>query len=815
MSSKSLGDLFVSLSLRSTDFTKGVAAAADTVERFSGKAAAALNDISGGFSVLGGVAAGALALAATGAEKLSGVSTNAKTETEKLQRATTLLAVEVSEVLLPAVRAMTDGVLRLVGVWRSLDESTRENIGSLLGWSAALGAGLMGVSKGLVIFKGFFELAVVLAPALGAMLVPLLAVAAAMAGLLLLAGAIKSATGLTFAQVGEAFGSAAAWILKALGLVWDGVQAVLEAIETGFEVAFRGVVATVRAATKLILDTVLAVAGKIGSVMAPLARGGGANGIASAWESAQVATSDGLLEAFDRGVAALEQGARKAAKALPGALAQASLGSVGAIIDVKMIGNDLKSALQGAKEILGDAYKALGIEDVLNRLETFGKAGMPGSAADAAADAKRRDLSLGVMNTDMARLDAVDASRGAEAESLSGMGAFRTLAEEMEREADLESLALAAASESRIEMQNAQRAEFENGQAMFKEMGQYFADLKAEAAASARRVKDQLVGQALGALGELGQIISNAVKAAQAGGPWAALASVVLDIVSRSKGFKEMIDRVMQIVDMLAQAFSSLFQATGPILGAVSNIVKVLVDALKPLMDLMAENLSMLAAPLQVIGKLLSALGPIIALVIKPLVSLAGPLLHALFDILRIVGAIILTVVQGIGYVWNAILDAITWVLKAIDALPFVDMEKAIRAVQSVKIDTDEIGRQRDDLLKYGWDDAMKDATDAASDFGKGVNAATQEMLNVPAIWKRMLRTGQAQDGQLPPGTSGGSGPGGSGAPTQGNNTTINIIGYDLAAATEHAMRLQEQEELRLRGRDGNNRFASPRLVTP
>jgi hypothetical protein len=775
MTTRSLGDLFVSLSLRSTDFSKGVAEAADKVEGLASKAAAAIGDISGGFAVLGGVAAGALALASTGAEKLTGVSTRAKTETERLQRATTLLAVEVSEVLLPAMRAMTDGVLRLVGMWRSLDEGTRKNIGSMLGWSAAIGGALAATSKGLVIFKGFFELAVVLAPALGALVVPLLAVAAAMAGLLLLAGAIKSATGLTFAQVGEAIGAAAEKIRQAISFVWDGVQTVLEAIERGFEVAFRGVVSTVRSAVKVILDAVLAVAGKIGSIMAPLARGAGANRIASAWESAQVATSDGIMEAFDKGAAALEEGAKRAAKALPGALAQAALGPMGAVVDVKMIGKDLKSALTGAKEILGDAYKALGIEDVLSRLEGFGKGQTPGvPAAFAAVDVGRAGGGA-LSDSMMARLggnDPVTAAR-------------RKMLDDKARE--------------------------------IEEAAKSLAESVSRAAASA---KDQLVNRALGKLGDLGGIISNAMGAA-AGGPLAVVGSVMVDVLSQSEGFKSLMQTVSGIIKVVADAFSGVFTALEPLVGALGIIIQAVMSALQPVLDVVASVLQSLAPPLMVVGMLLQALAPVIDILIRvlmlvtqPLMLLAGPIMKALFDVLKLVSIIILTVVKSIGSVWNAILDAVIWVLKAIDKLPMVDMGKAIKAVQGAKMDTDALGEQIQEMKDMSWDDAMNGAANAADNFKNATNDAAKEMLNVPAIWKRALRTGQVQDGQLPPGMGGGAAPGG-GAPAVGNTTTINIIGYDIDEATDHAMRLQEQEELRMRGRDGNNNFASPRLVTP
>lgn len=769
MASRSLGDLFVSLSLKSESFSKGVADAADKVEGLASKAAAAIGDISGGFAALGGVAAGALALAATGADGLAGVSSRAKAETERLQRATTLLAVEVSEVLLPAVRAMTDGVLRLVGMWRSLDEGTRKNIGSMLGWAAAIGAGLAATSKGLVIFKGFFELAVVLAPAIGAMIVPLLAVAAAMAGVLLLAGALRAAGKRTTDEWLEGLGNLWKAYTSFVSSMLELYEFAAEDIRDAFVSAFRGVVGAARAAFAVIVEGALLAAKTMGRVMAPLARGTGQNQIASMWESIQVMNSDGILKAFDEGVAAMERGARKYVSALPGELAagafKAAMGPLGAVIDPSMLATDFKKALAGSKEILGDAYAPLErlFAQFLDGIKGFGAAKTPGVPGDAVAMGKSGD-----------QLEKVATRKW------QGIRAgFDRFADEVDR--------------------------------MNKEMEE-----------SAKRARESLVSRAIGALGDLGSIISNAAQAA-AGGPWAVAASVAMDLLTRSEGFKALVEVLNGIVGTVADALGVLFVALRPVVGALGVIITAVVDTLQPVLNVVANVLQSFAPPLMVVGNLLRALAPVlqilaqvVMMVTMPLTMLAGPILKALFEVLKFVSVVILTVVRAVGSVWNTILDAVLFVLRALDSLPFVDLGGVIETVKGMKMDTAALGEQIQGMKDMEWDDSMRDAGDAADSFTKAATKAGQEMLNVPAIWKRALRAGQAMDPQasplLPPGSAGAQAPA---SPPPGTSTQINIIGYDIDEATEQAMRMQEFERQRLSGRDGGNPNRSARLVSP
>lgn len=179
-----VGSLFVSLDAQTTGFMKGLEEAFKGIEKFSRNVKKAASEIAQLSTALTGVGLAALKLA----ESSSGPVQAAM---DDMTKATKQLAIPVAEMLVPAVKSLTEGFRELARHVSGLSPETKAQIATWAQWVAGIGAAafvvskLAGVISGLAgVFSAVFgAIAAIGAGPLALILVALGGLAAAIAAL--------------------------------------------------------------------------------------------------------------------------------------------------------------------------------------------------------------------------------------------------------------------------------------------------------------------------------------------------------------------------------------------------------------------------------------------------------------------------------------------------------------------------------------------------------------------------------------------------------------------------------------------------------
>lgn len=217
-----IGSLYVSLTANSTGLVKGFAEAAKAAEKIARDVKRVANEVAAATAVMAGLGIVAVKMAAT-------VDGPTKAALEGAERSVKVLAVQVADLLLPAVKEISDA-FRTAAAWvAGLDPETRRSISSfaVLAVQLALGAkalSLVATMGGAVIsvFRGIA--AVIVTIGAGPLLEIVAVVAVVIAAVLLLHrawrknwGGIQEATASVVGWLKDAFGQFADF----MGKVWD------------------------------------------------------------------------------------------------------------------------------------------------------------------------------------------------------------------------------------------------------------------------------------------------------------------------------------------------------------------------------------------------------------------------------------------------------------------------------------------------------------------------------------------------------------------------------------------------------------------
>jgi len=236
-----LGSLYVSLSANSSQYMKSMAQAAQMADKVAKEIKKASNDIaqvSGSFAAVG---VAALALAST-------VDGPTKKAMDGFKQSSQLLAVQVADILLPAVRALSDLLKQAAGVIAGLDPQVKKQVASFAVWAVEVAAAAKAISvlsTGASAIFGVLSSGFKIIAAIGSG--PLLAIVAAVAavvGVVILLhrawrknwGGIQEVT----ADILKWFHDAFSKLAKFFGGVWDfiidGAAKFVDALLDAFEV---------------------------------------------------------------------------------------------------------------------------------------------------------------------------------------------------------------------------------------------------------------------------------------------------------------------------------------------------------------------------------------------------------------------------------------------------------------------------------------------------------------------------------------------------------------------------------------------------
>jgi hypothetical protein len=284
----------------------------------------------------------------------------------------------------------------------------------------------------------------------------------------------------------------------------------------------------------------------------------------------------------------------------------------------------------------------------------------------------------------------------------------------------------------------------------------------------------QMGGRLVGALGDFGQFFTNVMQAGATAGPAGAIASVAVDLLSKSKTFQQMVSVLSGILQKAADSFGALLEPLIPWLGAVDMLITPLVQLGSSMGALVTQALEPITPIVVLAASVLQALVPVLTLfmqaslmVQQPLMALGGPILKGLFDELKFVGLLVLHVAKAIAEAWNGIVRAIQSVFRSLadisvfGAHPLGFLDGWADSLGAAKVDMDAMAKSLAELTGLSYELALAKAKEHAATLANAdaLKKTNQELSNVPQRWRRALRTAQSEDRQGPPGASGpGSG---------------------------------------------------------
>lgn len=240
-----LGSLYVSLGADVSNLVQGVGDALKAVEGFTREVKKATNDMAQFTAAVTGIGAAALHLA-------SSVDGPTKQAMDGLTRSTQLLAVEVADTLLPAVRALSADIEAAAQWFAGLDPEIKEAISSFAVMAAQVGAASLVLSRvaGIAstmagVFKG-------IASAIGSIGIgPLLNVAIAVAGIIATVVVLHRAWRLNWGGIQEKTAEVVNFLSEAFGGVFEFIKARLLDVIEGFRGFVNMVLNAVDALQKL------------------------------------------------------------------------------------------------------------------------------------------------------------------------------------------------------------------------------------------------------------------------------------------------------------------------------------------------------------------------------------------------------------------------------------------------------------------------------------------------------------------------------------------------------------------------------------
>jgi phage-related protein len=814
-----VGDVYVVVSAAIGDFAKSMKKVLKNIEDTARKAKEAAKGIG---------EVGAIFAAGMGAALMASSQTNAAVAAD-LQRLKDYLytfAAEIGDALAPYLRQVTEAVGQLLAAFQRLPPGVKEAAAKGIAFMAVIGGLGMASSKAAGLLEGVAKAAgIVLVPALNAasagakllgaamkestagkgmlaglkgmeagvgqavakmaisfagLLVPILAVVAAVAVVALAAGAVYEAwkntsTGLK-ATVLDIWQAA-----KDLGTrLFNTVGGWLSALQEGLMRALRAV-----------LEGAAFVLRKIGSLMAPVMRALELDSLAGMYEEMSNLTGVQLLKDLQTSATFLVDKAAVAGEAIKDAAVGAG----------KNIVTSVKYGAKGLERMWKDIGAPAWLEKLLGGAgggpSKRGGAGPPLLGREARGGAARRSAEIDFGAVEPAFEAAMDRATAAHLKRLR-----------------LEAQALAM--EMAAAVAEARRA---IGERFLGSLGE-FSNLMNAAA------------QGLQAGGPLGAAVAVLGELLMKSEGFAQLVEILNAILAN------VADALGAIFVPLQQWYAALSMVIDGALAVLTPVIELLAAVIAPLIPPMV----VLGTLFQALAPVISLVVQMMLLINAPLQLLAGPVMEGLFKVLKFVSIVILKVVSAIAEVWNDIIRAIRTVfrkladIEVLGVKPLGFLDDWADGLRGAMVNTDELAASIVALEGLTWDSAKAKAEEIAEtlrtrDALKDVN---EQLTNIPRGFKIARERYLAQDPVTglpspsapvppptappppaaqppPPGTEtnpgtapGQPGTGGSGGPLiQWGNVTI--TGMDPQKALAELERIAENNLRRVLGSRGGN----------
>jgi phage-related protein len=274
-------------------------------------------------------------------------------------------------------------------------------------------------------------------------------------------------------------------------------------------------------------------------------------------------------------------------------------------------------------------------------------------------------------------------------------------------------------------------------------LGRVVAD---ELAAAIKAAKGRVVDSVVDAFGEVGDVFKKFSANLASGGPEAAIAELLGDLLIRSESFRTLVQMTQRMFQFLADTVGSVLNPLLPVVGAAFDVLASVLNAVRPAIVALTAPLEAVAPVLEVVAALINGLAPVITLVAEamiaiqaPFLLIAGPVMRGLFEAIKFVGEGVLWVAIQISSAWNTVIGAIQWVLKKLSKLPFAGgLKDVANSLDSVKLPVDDLAKALHDLKGMTWEQAQAaaEASVELSNSGKAAKDVAEALTNVPQGFK-------------------------------------------------------------------------------
>jgi phage-related protein len=733
--SLSLGSLYVSLTANASGLVKGFSDATKAAERV----AKDMKRVSGEVAQAAGVMS-ALGIAAV--KLASSVDGPTKNAMDGLEQSTKLLAVQVADMLLPAVKQLTSMFKAAASVVAGLSPEVKAQVAHF----AVMAVEVAAAAKAFSIFAGMagsvfsiLRAGLSLVASLGSG--PMMGIIAAVGSVIAVVVLLHRAWRKNWGGIQDATKDVLEWLHSAFSQLGDFFGKV-------WNVAIDGAAHFVEAILKAV-DVLQEVTGK------------------------KLVDTGGLREGFSGLWADLKSGAFFADAFKFG----------------KSVGTEM---LDGLKEELGLIQKELGLDKLLSggsgKTIALGRGmGAPkvaGPAISGAVGPQFEGINAGAAwlhEMDKLAKDTADRNAALELARTQEMNVRLAIASDLEKQKRIAGAIqqgttgkLTGADRARAEsMMDGTKKDAVSADSWGAAMSTLEAGLQGSLNAGVvletwgKRMSGIVGSAGQQILGAVGDLVNSIVQGAQQGGVWGAIVAAILEVVKQAKSAFDFLGTAMNFMKRLGQMIEPLvkpiFDALTNVLGIVAEILLPVFQALQPLFNAIAKLIKNLSPILYAIGNLLEAIGPILEVIgniVGDIVDGLKPIFDLIAGVIKVIATVILGIIIGLNEVAAAFGD-----------------EKAKAESNRLKgiIDrmwdpTQDVGARAD-----AAGNSIRNMGDASDSATATIQKVAESLTNVPTGYKLALARFNAD-------LSVGAGP--SAALAGAGGTTINGDVYVTSSAT-------------------------------
>lgn len=705
-----LGSLYVNLNADSKQLVSGFESAAVAVEKFSRQAKKVANELAGVAMAMVAMGGASLALAAT-------VDQRTAKGMDRLKQSTQLLAIQVSDVLMPAVNKLGQ-MFRSAADWvAGLDPAMKKQIATWAIFAIQTGVALKIFAESAALLHGVFKAFTLAVGVIGAIGVgPIMAIVAAIAIVAAGVAALHYAFRTNLGGIADMWKKLTDWISS----TWNAV--------------FSGVGSTLTSALGAVMDVIVGKVQQVAKLMEFYNQATGDKSGALQWKEvgagAQLALNIGgknLIKPLFKSVVSDALDLGKAAGAgfvdeWKKILKDMGLPDFQSILDKK---GHARGISQG--KVYGDlerqTYASNLYNEELNK-ERAKQVDVRGMMADQPAIQKGWDEFY----------RGLDAQRKKELQARSELAA--ALAYEAKKaQAQSTGSHAGLTAHQAVEWGVSTRKQDEQDRRANLTPKQKGEEDSAAAAKKWSAVGSIALAGITSAMGEVGNLVQSAAQAVQqGGGVWGAVIAVILEVVKKTESAMHFVGTAVEFVKELAAQLEPIvkpiFAIITKLLGRILLAVKPIFEVLSVVGDIFAQMMDNLGPVFTAIGDLIKAVVPIIKVLLS-IIAEIDKALKPLLDLLAGIFKVIATVLLGILIAANEI------------AAAFGDAKARAESAKLKALVADMWDPNHDAKVKAEADAAAAamDAAGAMNATADAANRVAEALTNVPAGYKLALAT--------------------------------------------------------------------------